>query len=585
MLSDIAELERLLNHGEDQAAVCKKILQTYATNDPETFLRFTTELLVKRSECPGFKCLSEILGTEGVLHILLNIHRQSRDQAIAVAKKLLASNSRLDVMLLEPLQRERFVEESEDMVLRILDILDGISERDRLVLNILAFLKHPNARFRSKAALFIGRRRQSLPWITDHSRELDPRVRANILESLFGSREEFIHRLFLDNVTDENNRVAGNAILGLYLFGDPASIQLIDEMAKDPRPSFRNTSAWIMGKTGDRRFAQNLVDLISDPDELVRRQALRGLSGIKTALKAAATPSGLQLSVLANRRQDEGHNLIATVHDDSDHLLYGLRFTDFYVKAGGRYLREYSVKEYTRSNILDVAFLLCLPAENEAFVHACMQDAVQRCLRLRRPNDRWSIVALTSRTDGSSPGMQFGASANYNKLFRYSNSPQHIESMLRDNPIFITGAADDRATRAVVKGLLSTDFGSATPHLIFLGVGASAEILDTLNAKRSQLPATIHVIAQSPVWQDASIEHLVLSTGGIHKQVDADGLPQACFEIHSSLLHHYRISCTDNDEALELEIHAEAGQACVTVDPAASCQSSPASDLLASRAS
>ena len=95
---------------------------------------------------------------------------------------------------------------------------------------VLRMLRHhPNPKVRSEAALFVGSRTQNRAWIAKCTQDYDPRVRANILESLHGVKTDFVNQMFWDNVADENNRVAGNAVLGLYLHGQTAAILLIHE--------------------------------------------------------------------------------------------------------------------------------------------------------------------------------------------------------------------------------------------------------------------------------------------------------------------------------------------------------------------
>lgn len=51
--------------------------------------------------------------------------------------------------------------------------------------------------------------------------ESDPRVRANAIESLWGVDSPEARTLLSFATNDANNRVVGNALLGLYHLGNP----------------------------------------------------------------------------------------------------------------------------------------------------------------------------------------------------------------------------------------------------------------------------------------------------------------------------------------------------------------------------
>src|SRR5581483_2076277 len=131
--------------------------------------------------------------------------------------------------------------------------------------SLVRLLRHPNPHIRSKAVLLIGRGNRSPKWIRQRLVDTDPRVRANAAEALWGVGTEEARDLLHSLVGDSNNRVAGNAVLGLYRLGDCAMITEILELAVHESAMFRATAAWVMGETGDPRFTEALAALLRDP--------------------------------------------------------------------------------------------------------------------------------------------------------------------------------------------------------------------------------------------------------------------------------------------------------------------------------
>ena len=60
----------------------------------------------------------------------------------------------------------------------------------------------------------IGRGSKSTKWVMGRLSESDPRVRANAIESMWGVDTPEARTLLNFAVSDANNRVAGNALLG-----------------------------------------------------------------------------------------------------------------------------------------------------------------------------------------------------------------------------------------------------------------------------------------------------------------------------------------------------------------------------------
>ena len=80
---------------------------------------------------------------------------------------------------------------------------------------------------------------------------------------------------------DENNRVRGNAIVGLHMIGDRRVGWHINVLAKDGRPEYRQTAAWVIGKMEEPEFAHLLDGLLQDEDQGVCRTAENALKRLR----------------------------------------------------------------------------------------------------------------------------------------------------------------------------------------------------------------------------------------------------------------------------------------------------------------
>jgi HEAT repeats len=598
MLANESEFEVLLARYDDDPGICSKILRTHSVTEPKVFLEYARKAILDHPVNRALKFIAGVAISAGLMDVLLDLYISNRPQCMALAQKTMACDPRFDVTFLEFLQRPPAGKTSEEVLFHAgLDILDLISEGDRLVPGVLKILKHPNPKVRSKAALFIGSRTQNLAWAASRAQEYDARVRANIIESLYGINSDFVQQIFRNNANDENNRVAGNAVLGLYLLGDTSAIPLIHELARHPDSRFRNTSAWLMGRTGDPRFAQSFSELMNDPDELVRAQAFKGLGEVRKALRASATRPELRAGIVKVSTEEMPH-LIATLHDGSGQPVRGLRPTSFILKAGtpARPVRQFTVDEYDCRSSLSVAFVLCLPEQDEAAAEARFVQAIQACNGLRRPKDRWAVVKLGAKLNQKT---RFGAPASADAGFRYrqkwailnvdttetaaganqsaaqdphgyeySATQPRIDAMLREAPLSIGAGATDEGAKTVLDSLLRVDIAWGNPHLIFLGAGPYPHLVEGLAAKGPDVAATVHVVAQSEAWREPGVGELAAKTGGVYRTAaDQAAVAKACFETYSSLLHHYRIGWKDEAaDGLELDVYSDSGKGSATYE-------------------
>jgi HEAT repeats len=179
-----------------------------------------------------------------------------------------------------------------ETVVHILDLLNEISPAPRLILVLSHLATHPDERVASKATLLIGRRLRNPDWVASQLDCDDARVRASVTEGLWGVATPASRATLLSCLQDENNRVVGNAIVGLHLTGDARAAGLAKEMLGDERAEFRATAAWVMAKIGgaslERQFADVLREALEDPDASVREAAHHALEHRPAPVEPAA---------------------------------------------------------------------------------------------------------------------------------------------------------------------------------------------------------------------------------------------------------------------------------------------------------
>ena len=152
-------------------------------------------------------------------------------------------------------------------------------------------VRHPDKRIASKAALLLGRRVRNPLWVERHMSAEDARLRANVVEALWGTDSAFARQTLHGCLGDDSNRVVGNALVGLHLLGDPSVDSTVRRMLQDRRAPFRWTAAWVMGRIGSEAFRKPLEGALADPNHQVRGAARRALRAM-TPHSAAGPPEG-----------------------------------------------------------------------------------------------------------------------------------------------------------------------------------------------------------------------------------------------------------------------------------------------------
>jgi hypothetical protein len=255
-------------------------IRAIAAASPEEFVAAALGMLESKSDrADRHRLYTGLVEGPEFLLLLLQSDRFDRSSLLEVCRGLKEIDDLLDVRLarLAPGRRENVHGLDPEVVLRLLDILHVISSGPRLIQIIGHLTRHPDERVASKAALLIGCRLRNHDWVRAQFESPDPRIRANVVEGLWGVDTPFARKWLWDALKDENCRVAGNALMALHLLREPEAGKLVEQMLADARPQFRRTAAWLMGKIGKPEFAECLQKAAGDEDAGVREAVTRAL--------------------------------------------------------------------------------------------------------------------------------------------------------------------------------------------------------------------------------------------------------------------------------------------------------------------
>jgi len=210
-----------------------------------------------------------LIATPAFLAYLGDPEQFRRSELVEIMKVLMKQDPRLDVKFARTLCRwkEEGAAVDNEVCVRLLGVLDELSQGLRLVTTLSRLSRALQPELQSKTALAMGRRVRTPSSVARQLCSTDARVRANSIEALWGASTQDAKEVFLTGLNDPNNRVVGNAVIGLWLIRHPEATLRLVSMLGDSRPPFRQTAAWAMAKTGDPSFRQQLVEALGNEED------------------------------------------------------------------------------------------------------------------------------------------------------------------------------------------------------------------------------------------------------------------------------------------------------------------------------
>jgi hypothetical protein len=384
-----ARLEAVVRDFDRDPRESRRRMRELLDGDREGFCAKALDLVKKHGDSRAARCLVVLLVANNLLRPALCDPGLSGQEAVAVARAVALVDPMLDFSLARALTENS--DTTPANASRLIQILSEISDGTQILPWLARLLRHPDPHIRSKAVLLVGRGGRSVRWAQKRMAEEDSRVRANAVESLWRVDTAEAHTLLEQASRDGNNRVAGNALLGLYWLGDCASLPGVQRIARSESSLFRSTAAWVMGRTGDPRFTEVLAGMLRDPNAAVRKRAFSALAGMRSA--AAQAPGAGELRVAAHfTRNDcdkESRQVRVAVLAEGGVEHADILPTHFLLAEDGRQVFEYEVAACPPNNAIAVAFILPGAAGGST---APPDQGALGCLEWKRPADVWAVL-------------------------------------------------------------------------------------------------------------------------------------------------------------------------------------------------
>ena len=399
-----AALESLLRNFASDMVRHRQLIRELLDSDREAFLAHTIEILKTDTDSRGVRYLMSLLLSENLLFQALSDPALDRQQAVALARIAVRVDPMTDVALARWLASTVLSDpdaRSMGAAGRLMEILGEISPGPRILPCLMPLLRNANPFLRSKAVRMIGRGIGNVKWVRRRLTEADTRVRANAVEGLWNVESEESHGMLRLAARDGNNRVAGNALLGLYCLGDCAAMSALLQMAGHPSSLFRKSAAWAMGATADPRFSEVLGSMLADPDAGVRKRAFAAVSQIRAASARIFAHPAWRVSALVVREnrapRPPRRRIRVTVVSEDGHEHPKVRPTQFLLTEDGQAAWSYEVREEPLPGAMSVVFVF--PRAATADVAPWSRAALQ-CLERKRPVDLWCSVPYIAGADG-----------------------------------------------------------------------------------------------------------------------------------------------------------------------------------------
>lgn len=198
------------------------------------------------------------------------------DKAEEVALQLMAEGQRIPERFALALMAE--LPPDAGSAQRMLELLPRIAPPARMLPLLDRIMPSSNSRIRSKAWKLYSAASLDVSWALAQINDPDPRVAANVVESLWrATPSEQLRELFACAARQQRNRVAGNGLVGLFNQNDPAAPEVADILAHHEDPNFRASCAWAMGRVRWKEGLGLLKAMRTDAVEKVRINAERSI--------------------------------------------------------------------------------------------------------------------------------------------------------------------------------------------------------------------------------------------------------------------------------------------------------------------
>jgi hypothetical protein len=391
------EITTLLESFSEKDTVGKQSLSQLLISDPRAFGASAVEVLAKSQVSPGSRYLVHLLMKGKMLPaILLDPRTVHEREALAALLAVNATGTNLQPMLELALNKALLDQSSPEnslRVLRLLELLAVIAPPTFWNSFQLELMAHPDRVVRSKAALLIGRSSKNAAWIGRRFMDRDFRVQASAVEALWALDPSESRSLLLTASKSKHNRVAANAILGLYRIADLKAVRLLMDMVRQREAAaFRISALWAIGETQDPRFLPFLMEQFKSSEGKIRLAVTRAMASIKRREKMNAEAGTLRFGVSEARISSDGKRRCALVLSSQPPRDLGTLTTlEFSLWEAGQLIEDYEVKLSATPAALAVGFVVPRFTSNSDPLGQALTPALTQCSASKRPHDLWRI--------------------------------------------------------------------------------------------------------------------------------------------------------------------------------------------------
>src|SRR5581483_3626052 len=468
--------------------------------------------------------------------------------------------------------------------LRFLQLFYANSNSVRLLSVAGRLLQHPSAKIRSKAAVMIGKLSRQYEWIEQTRHEKDDRVRANALEALWEPGiPPRLRKLLWNSVNDPSNRVAGNALLGLYRQGDAGCIPLIGAMTKHADERFRATAAWVIGETGDERFRDYVMPLLTSTSLLVRQNAEDALAklnkqanfasiekiqlilfpdGDDRVVPSAGTPLPPRANANVQPAITPTHSVRAGVISAQNRPVSALLPTDFLITHNSAIVEHYAVQTEPVPDAMSIAF--AIPAGASQSMLPKWRLFFSQFSKQKRHLDYWAPIEYGTVAASGIP-----AAARAPAKLTYCRSSLELEEYFKAHSLSKFSVPFERVVESALEAPPHARTRAATPqhalHAVLIEpvdlTPLPAETLATFQKIATRVGVRVHVLSPRP---DSTLRELAATTGGAFLSCasDIESCQRALLVLYAALFATYRveIDCGEAGEhAAEIRIEVRRG--------------------------
>lgn len=376
----------------DPEPVRKKLAELLVA-DPPGFRLAALKVLPGLEDSSSRKCLLDLMLKGGLLPVcdpaLIGL-----EEELALTHDLFELDPQLDMKLARRLSGAASERTPEEVVQRVLVLLNAIPENARVLPIVIKLLRHPSPSVRSKAALVIGRVSKTPQVMEEFLSEPDPRVRANAIEALWGMDSARARAVLREAADDPHNRVAGNALLGLYRVGETFAISRILQLAAHPKAEFRTTAAWVMEQTGSPRFLPALAQMVRETNPKARAWVFRAITRLKRTALGTTGLAPLRVHLTGGSFPGGGSRTVrAAIATEDGQEIPRLPATSVLLWEDSRMVADYSVRPLQRPESLGLGLVLPLGEAGDRTLAALTP--------WKRNQDRWQECRYV---DASLPG-------------------------------------------------------------------------------------------------------------------------------------------------------------------------------------